>query len=187
MTVAIPSISTGATVTGVHMTPLTSMAQTMAGNMAGGMTTTNINTANGDVGSFFMINDIIHTPPMNPLVPGSGATASQDMRNYGMVIAAMSEYAMGLGMPQSSGMVSAMMDDASDGVMNGAMGGTPVSMNGRGGMMGGGPMQPTAGTSQLASAMMSFMTDTTMNRSGLTQADMQTLMDKLNASNGTIQ
>ncbi len=187
ITAVVPSIPGSGSVTGIKMTPLTSMAQTMASNMAGGMTTTNSTAANTAVGNYFVVSDILHTQPMDPLTPGSGAGANQDMRNYGMAIAAMSEQARSLGMPNSSGMVTAMMNDASDGVMNGMMGGTPVSMNGMGGMMGGGNMQATAGTSGLASAMTTFMMNTAVNRSGLTVADMQALINKLNTSNGTVQ
>ena len=35
--------------------------------------------------------------------------------------------------------------------------------------------------------MTTFIDNTTYNRSGLTTTDLQTLIDKLNASNGTIQ
>jgi len=60
-------------------------------------------------------------------------------------------------------------------------------MNGMGGMMGGGTMmQSTAGTSGLATAMSQFI-GSPMNQSGLSTADMQTLMDRLNTSSGTIQ
>jgi hypothetical protein len=40
-----------------------------------------------------------------------------------------------LAMPNSSGIVTAMMDDASDGKMDGMMGRNPISMGGMGGMM----------------------------------------------------
>jgi hypothetical protein len=184
MTAVVPAVSSGASVTGLQMTPLTSMAQAMAHNMAGGMTPANITTANTTMENYFMISDILHTQPMNPLVPGSGAAATLDMKNYGMAIAAISQYAKDMGMTSSSGMVTAMMNDASDGVMNGMMGGTAITMGG--GMMGGATMQATAGTSGLAGAMTTFM-GSTMNKSGLSAADMQTLMDHLNTTNGTIQ
>ena len=99
-----------------------------------------------------------------------------------MTIAAMSQYAHGIGMAESARMVTAMMADASDGMMNGMMGGTPVSM---GGMMGGSMMQPNAGTSGMANAMISFL-QSPNNKSGLTQQDMQVLINKLTASNGHI-
>jgi hypothetical protein len=84
MTAVIPTVTSGETVTGIQVTPLTSMAQAMADNMTGGMIGTNIAAANIAVGSYFIVNDILHTQPMNPLVSDSGSTATQDMRNYGM-------------------------------------------------------------------------------------------------------
>ena len=184
MTAVIPAVSSGVSVTGIQMTPLTSMAQVMAYNMAGGMTAANVTAANMTIGNYFMVSDILHTQPMNPLEPGSGTGTTGDMRNYGMAMAAMSQYAHDMGMSSSSGMVTAMMNDASDGDMNGMMGGTSITMGG--GMMGGATMQSTAGTSGLAGAMTTFL-GSTMNKSGLTTSDMQTLMDHLNASSGTIQ
>ena len=187
MTSVIPSITAGSAMSGIQITPLTSMAQARAHAMAGGMTETNITAANTAVGTYFMVNDILHTQPMNPLVSGSGIGADTNMRNYGMTIAAMSQEAATLGMPFSSGMITAMMDDASDGTMNGMMGSTTISMSGMGGMMGGGMMSSTAGTSDLATAMTTFINNTAVNKSGLATTDMQTLITKLNGSNGTIQ
>ena len=188
MTAVMASLSTGTTVTGVQMTPLTSMAQAMAQNMSGGMTEANINSANIAIGNYFMVNDILYTQPMNPLVSGSSNTATQDMKNYGMAIAAMTQYAKNIGMTSSSAMVTSMMNDASDGVINGMMGSTQITMGGMGGgMMGNGTMmQPSAGTSGLATAMTQFM-GSAMNQSGLTLSGMQTLMDHLSTSNGLLQ
>jgi hypothetical protein len=188
MTAIIPSLSTGATVTGIQITPLTSMAQAMAHNMAGGMTEANIAAANTAVGNYFMVPDILHTQPMQPLVSGSGAGATQEMRNYGITIAAMSQYAKNIGMTNSSGIITDMMNDASDGIMNGMMGSTQITMGGMaGGMMGGGTMmQATAGTSGLATAMTDFMGSTT-DHSGLSATEIQTLINRLSATNGTIQ
>ncbi len=190
MTAIIPSISTGATITGIQITPLTSMAQALAHNMAGGMTDANITASNTAVGNYFMVSDILRTQPMNPLVLGSGTGATQDMRNYGITIAAMSQYAKNIGMTNSSGMITDMISDASDGIMNGMMGSTQIAMGGMmgGGMMGGGGtmMQATAGTSGLATAMTQFM-GSTANKSNLSATDMQALINKLAASNGTIQ
>ncbi len=185
MTAVIPSASSGGTVSGIRMTPLTSMAQTMAQGMPGGMTPANIATANTSVGNYFVVNDILHVTPIDPLVTGSGNSADQNMRNYGMAMAAMSQYASGIGLQYSSAIVTAMMNDASDGLMNGMMGGSPVQM-GSGGMMGGSMMSSSAGTSGLANAMTQFM-NSQMNRSGLTVQDMQTLINKLMTSNGVIQ
>jgi hypothetical protein len=67
------------------------------------------------------------------------------------------------------------------------MGSTPISMSGMGGMMGGGSMMPTtAGTTGLANAMTTFV-GSARNASGVSPSQMQPLVDKLKASNGTIQ
>ncbi len=181
----VPAVTSGSTTTGIQMTPLTSMASARAKAMTGGMTDANIATAHTAVGTYFSVNDILHTVPMNPMTPGSGGSATQDMKNYGMSIAAMSQYAKTQGMTtSSSGMVTAMMDDASDGVMNGMMGSTAISMTGMGGMMGG-MMQTSAGTSGLSTAMGTFI-GSSMNASGVTMADMQALMTQLAGSSGQL-
>ena len=145
--------------------------------------------ANTAVGNYFTAGDILMTSPMDPSMMGSASGATQAQKNYGMSIAAMSQYAKTIGMTMSSsGMVTAMMKDASDGTMNGMMGGTSITMGGMGGgMMGGGTMmQSNAGTTGLATAMTTFVGSST-NRSGATMTDMQTLVNKLTASTGTIQ
>ena len=154
---------------------------------------TNAGAANAAVGNYFMAGDILMTMPMDPAAMGSASGAPQAQRNYGMSIAAMSQYAKAIGMTSSSApMFAAMVRDASDGVMNGMMGSTPISMGGMGGgmmgggMMGGSSMPGNAGTSGLATAMSTFVAST-RNASGVAIADMQVLIDKLNASNGTIQ
>ena len=194
LTCVIPQMSGGAVINGIQITPLTSMAQSLALNMPSGMHPSNMTQANHSVGGYFGVNDILTTRPMDPTAPGSGANAAADMRNYGMILAAMSQYAKGLGMPQSSGMVTAMMNDASDGRMDGfmtgqgimgsgMMGSTQIEMGG--GMMAGTMMSPDAGTRGLADAMAQFI-NSPMNRSGLTMQDMQDLMNKLSTSNGQI-
>jgi hypothetical protein len=186
MMACVPAVTSGSTTTGIQVTPLTSMAHARAKAMPGGMTDANIATAYMAVGTYFSVSDILHTPPMNPMVQGSGATATPAMRNHGMSIAAMSQYAKTMGMTtSSSGMVTAMMNDASDGIMDGMMGGTAISMAGMGGMMGG-MMQPSAGTSGLSAAMGTFI-GSPMNRSGVTMADMQALMIQIATSTGKIQ
>jgi hypothetical protein len=185
MTAVTPSIASGATVTGMMITPLTSMAQARAQAMAGGMTDANISAANRAVGNYFMTDDLLHSACMNPAVTGSGSDATLDQRDCGIAIAAMSQYAKSLGMSSSMGFVTSMMNDASDGMMDGRMGSNQVSMGG--GMMGSGNMmQPTAGTNGLATAMTNFMSST-MNLSGLTSADMNALIQKLASSNGQLQ
>jgi len=55
-----------------------------------------------------------------------------------------------------------------------------------GGMMGGTMMSPNAGTSGMSNAMQEFI-QSTMNKSGITVQDMQSLINKLMTSNGVIQ
>jgi hypothetical protein len=189
MTSCVPSVTAGSTTTGVQVTPLTSMAQMMAQYMSGGMTAANVGAANTAVGNYFMAGDILMTSPMDPSMMGSASGATQAQKNYGMSIAAMSEYAKTIGMTvSSSGMVTSMMKDASDGTMNGMMGSTSITMGGMGGgMMGGGTMmQSSAGTTGLATAMTTFV-GSSMNKSGATMTDMQTLVNKLTTSTGMIQ
>jgi hypothetical protein len=186
MTCAVPTFAAGSSTT-VQVTPLTSMAQVMAEGMPGGMTEANVDAANASVGSYFSCDDILHTRPMDPLVSGSGADATQEMKNYGMTLAAMSQYAMTLGMTSSSSMVTAMMQDASDGVMDGMMGSTHVSMGGMGGRTEGARMMPSAsGTTELASAMARFATSN-LNHSGVPLVEVQPLINKLAASSGEIR
>jgi len=188
MSAVLPTVASGANVTGIQVTPVTSMAQARALAMNGGMTDANINAANTAMGNYFVVSDILHTPPMNPLVQGSGTAAgiTQDMKNYGLAIAAMSQSAKILNMTVSSAFVTAMMSDASDGTMNGMMGNTQISMS-MDGMMGGttGMMATTAGTSSLATAMTAFMTNTN-NVSGLNASNMDVLIQKLSTSGGKI-
>jgi hypothetical protein len=183
MASVVPSVSAGATTSGIQVTPLTSMAHSRVHHMAGGITPANITAANSAIGTYFSVSDIVHTAPMNPMVAGSGSGASQDAKNYGMTIAAMSQYAQSIGMPNSSGFVTAMMNDAADGVMDGKMGGASIAMGG--GMMSGSMMQADAGTTGLANAMTSFVSSS-MNKSGVTLASMQPLVNQLSAANGQL-
>jgi hypothetical protein len=180
MTAVMQTVVAGATVSGVVLTPLTSMAQTMAAHMAGGMTDANIGTATTNVGRYFMVSDVLHTMPMDPLVSGSGGSATEDAINYGMTLAAMSRFAMSIGMTSSSAIVTAMMNDAADGTLDGKMFGNAVMMGGMGMST---AMPSTAGTSDLGAALLAFMSSA-QNKSGVATATMQTLMTQLNASNG---
>lgn len=200
MTAVLPTVAAGAAINGVAVTPLTAMAQAMAQHMSGGLTDSNIAAANAAVGNYFMVHDILHTQPINPLVPGSAAGATPDMINYGMALAAMSQYAKGAGMSSSSGFVTAMMNDASDGVIDGKASGTQVTMGGGmaargttttgGGMMGAGVtgssmMDPDAGRAGLSTAMTDFM-NSSLNRSGVSAASMTTLMQQLRDGTGQL-
>lgn len=203
LTCVIPHMEAGSTMSGMMITPLTSMAQRMAQNMAGGMTVENMKKAHQAMGQYFGAGDITTTRPMDPTKSGSGAAATPEMRNYGMTLAAMSKYAQMMGVTNSSMMVGALMDDAADGHMDGMMEGTSIPMMGDGGMMGGGTggmmggeggmmggttgmMPGDAGTNGLATAMSNFV-NSPMNRSGLTVQDMQSLINKLSSTSGQIQ
>ena len=182
MTAVLPTVVAGSITSGVWVTPLSSMAQTHAAGMSGGMSDANINSANTGVGNYFMVSDILHTMPMDPRVVGSGASATPDQQDCGVAIAAMSQYAQGIKMPMSSGLVTGMMSDASDGIMDGKAGSMPITMGS--GMMGGTMMDSKAGTSGLSIAMTTFLGNTSVNMSGLTSTTMNALIQKLAASNG---
>lgn len=184
MTTAIPTISSGTTISGIQVTPITSMAQSKAAQMAGGMIDANISAANISAGNYFNISDILHAHPMNPLSVNSGASASADAKNYGISLAAISQYAASNSISNTSSFVTAMMSDAADGMMDGKAGSTSIQMT-MGGMMGSGPMATNAGTIGLGTAMATFM-NSTANKSGLTAADMSTLSQKLSSSSGAI-
>lgn len=176
MTAVLPSMTAGQTVSGIQVTPLTAMAQTMAQRLSGGMTDANITAANTNVGKYFMVTDVLHNVPMNPLISGSGNAATQDQINYGMALAAMSHYAQTRGMSSSSAMVTAMMNDATDGVMDGMMSGSAVMM---GGMNMSTSLPATAGTTGLATAMSAFV-NSGQNHSGVAASTVQSLMNQLN-------
>ena len=195
MTCVLPfvSVSAGSTTSGIQITPLTSMAQEWAQSMPGQMSVANIIYANMHIGTHYLgaDADIVMTHPIDTTVTGSANGATVDSKNYGMLLGAMSQQAYNLGMTaSSSGMISAMTSDASDGIMDGMMGGTGIDMTGMGGMMGGmmgrNMMNHTAGTSDLVAAMTAFVSNP-MNRSGVTDvSEMQAVMDQLNqlAANG---
>jgi hypothetical protein len=183
MSAVLATVPSDADISGVWVTPVTAMAQARAQAMSGGMTDANIAAAITAMGNYFAVNDILHTQPINPTVTGAGTGASQDALNYGMALAAMSQYAKTLNLPSSSALVMAMMSDAADGVLDGKSGTSPISLP-MSGMMGTSSLAVSAGSS-LASAMSSFM-GSVLNASGLTAANMTTLMQKLINSNGQI-
>ena len=187
MTVVIPTVAAGANTSGIQITPITSMAQVLAQQKVGSMTDANISAANTAMSQYFSVNDIVHVQPINPLLPGSGSGVSADARKYGIALAGMSQLAkISLNMVNTSALVSAMMSDASDGMMDGKNGSAQISMA-MGGMMGN-MMPATAGTSDLATAMTSFMSNLAANKSGVTATDpdVAAMVQKLSSSNGRI-
>ncbi len=184
MTSAIPAFRSGEMMDEIHITPLTSMAQTMAQNMTGGMSGGNITIAHNAVGMYFDVSDILHTHPMNPLMNDAGTESDQDMIHYGIAMAAISKYAQTMGI-DTCAVVTSFMNDISDGQLDGMMDGSGIIM--KGGMMGRGMMMPgNAGTDGLADAMEEFI-HSPMNRSGVTFSDMELLIDQLHTSNGMMQ
>ena len=85
-------------------------------------------------------------------------------------------------MANSASMVTAMMSDAADGIMDGKKNGSQIAMS-MGGMMGSGMMSPNAGTSGLGAAMTSFL-NSAANVSGVTATNMAALVQKLTGSDG---
>jgi hypothetical protein len=189
MTSVVPLFTSGEMMDKVHITPLTSMAQTLAQNMPGGMTEDNIANAHNAVGMHFSVSDILHVHPIDPLMHNSGTESNQDMIHYGMALAAMSEYAKSMNLDTCS-VVTSFMDDISDGQLDGMMNGSGIMMRGGmmgGGMMGGNTMMPVnAGTGGLSDAMEDFV-HSLMNRSGVTFQDMEALIDQLHVSSGIMQ
>lgn len=184
LTAVIPDIAAVAGTGAIQVTPVTTMAQGMAQQMNSGMTRANIASANAALGNYFAVSDILRVHPLNPLVPSSGIGAAQDARNYGMTLAAMSQYAKALDLPVSSALVTAMANDASDGLMDGRMRTAQIVMP-MGGMMGTRAMAITSGTSSLAASMRDFL-NSGNNVSGVTPQEMAALMEKLTTSGGQI-
>jgi hypothetical protein len=67
MTAVIPDMSTAETIGNIEITPLTSMAQARARDLAVGMTRANIASATSAMGQYFDISDILTTHPMDLL------------------------------------------------------------------------------------------------------------------------
>jgi len=184
MTSAILSHPVDSIMNSIRITPLTTMTQDMAQTMFGGMTHENIMSENNAVAHYFEISDILHVKPMDPGTAGTGTGADQDMINYGMVIAAMSQYASMINLPHSFGIVANFIDDASDGHLDGMRRSSQIMM--REGMMGNMLMPANAGSGLLADAMEEFIYSP-MNKSSITAQEMETLFNRLHSSNGIIQ
>jgi hypothetical protein len=175
LTAVVPGLAAGGVASGIQVTPLTTIAQAAAQHMAGGMDDANIALANSAVGAYFMVGDILRDAPINPLLAGSANGASQDAANYGMVLAAMSQYAHDHPPGTSPAIITALARDASDGVMDGKMGNAQVPF-------GGNPMAANAGTVGLATALQAFAASG-QNASG---ANVQSLQTHLSNSTGRI-
>lgn len=143
----------------VQITPLTTLAAARAHGMVGGFTATNIDAANQQVGTYFGGLDILGTAPINPLIADSAGGATQDAINYGLILAGLSEQAQTLGLTSPFELVTALVQDFSDGSFNGQSGSTPVQLNGS-------DMNPSTGTTDLAMGISGFSWDASHNLSG---------------------
>ena len=161
-----------------------SLANGMARNMHDGMTAANIADSNDAVGRYFDLHDILHTHPINPLIEDSAIGADREMIDYGMILAAMSQYANMSGLSHSFNVVESFMDDSSDGHMDGRMGEDDIVM-GRG-MTRHMNMPSNAGTELMAEAMEEFI-QSPINRSGISEHDMGPLINMLRLSDGIIE
>ncbi|MBK7902282.1 MAG: hypothetical protein IPJ97_04465 [Proteobacteria bacterium] len=133
MTTVMTSVASGAQVSGICITALTSMAQARAAAMSGGMVDANITAANTAVGNYFILSNLLTNQPIDMTMTGSGTAGgvTQEQMNYGAAIAAMSLSAKLLGMTATSAaFVASMMNDATDGTINGMMGSTQIQMGG---------------------------------------------------------
>jgi hypothetical protein len=89
MRAVVASVTAGATST-VAVTPLTELAARKIEKSGTKFTVANINQANGDISSFFKVQDIITTSPANMADSSSrGATAAQ--KDYGVALATVSQ------------------------------------------------------------------------------------------------
>lgn len=143
----------------VVITPLTNMAVERAKIMLSPLIPANINAANEEVGAYFGGIDILHTIPINPLIADSSDGASQDAIDYGLILAGLSQLADTLGLTNPMDLVLALSSDFSDGNFNGMSDTGPVQLNGS-------AMDPTTGTTMLASAISSFNSNLLSNISG---------------------
>ena len=183
LTAVLPAIVPGTATSGVQVTPLTGMAQSMAAGLPGGLSVANIVAANAAVGRYFMVDDILHTRPIDPLAPGSAAGASQAMVNYGMVLAGISQFSRDMSIPVSSRLAVALMNDARDGVMDGLAGDATLTILRA--PLGGGLPRADAGSTGLAAAMQEFMASP-LNRSGAAPAAVAPLVQQLGTLGGRL-
>jgi len=125
----VSNVTAGSTLQ-VQITPLTAMATARAQAMTGGLTASNISAANQQVGAYFGGIDILNTQPINPLVANSSTGATQNAINYGIILAGLSQEAQTLGLTNPFSLVTALVQDFSDGNFDGASGSTPIQLNG---------------------------------------------------------
>ena len=155
----IDNVSAGSSVQH-QITPLTTIAAVRAENMSGGLTPSNINAANQEIGTYFGGIDIVHTKPMNPMGSGSSSGAAQEAIDYGLILGGLSQQAQTLGLSNPMTLLGALANDLSDGIADGLKDGVsiPLSDNAL--------LNATASGADLVSAISAFSSDPARNRSG---------------------
>lgn len=155
----IDNVSAGSSVQH-QITPLTTIAAVRAENMSGGLTPSNINAANQEIGTYFGGVDIVNTKPMNPMGPGSSSGAAQEAIDYGLILGGLSQQAQTLGLSNPMTLLVALANDLSDGVADGQKDGVPIPLTDNS------FLAATASGADLALAIIAFNGDTSRNRSG---------------------
>lgn len=142
----------------VQITPLTTMAAAYAAQMTGGLTASNIDAANQQIGVYFGGIDLLATRPVDPTVAGSAAGASQEAIDYGLVLGGLSQLAQTIGADPLQ-LIVALSGDLGDGRFDGESGGEPVLVNGN-------PLPAVAGSAGLAYEIDAFSANDAQNLSG---------------------
>ena len=149
------------TITNVAITPFTTMAaaRVFARAGAGEVTESLVNGVNALVGSMYGIADIIGTTPVEvtAFLP-FGVTANA--QQYGLLTAAFSQQAANFGLGNPLIFVNGVVEDLSDGELDGLRNGTAVSIAG-------GTLPATAASDGLANAADAFARNLVRNLSGV--------------------
>ena len=152
---------TPGTIANVAITPLTTMAaaRVFARAGSGEVTESLVNGVNALVGSMYGIADIIGTTPVEvtAFLP-FGATANA--QQYGLLMAAFSQQAANFGLANPLIFLNGVVEDFSDGVLDGLRNGTAVSISG-------GTLPATAASNDLAAAADAFAQNLVRNLSGV--------------------
>ena len=158
LTAVLPTGTTQAT-----MTPLTHMAaaRAMALVETGTSLAVAIAMANIGVAQQYHLADILGTLPVAADDPDQVAAATREQRNYGLILAGISQQAKGLGV-RAIDLSAALAEDMSDGILDGMKDGVSIMVP-----LEAGDLSPFAGTADLQSAIDTFITSAN-NKTNLT-------------------
>jgi len=117
----------------VAVTPLSNMAAARARVLAAGgePLSTAVSAANAGVGEQYQIPDIIQLLPVAADSASEVRTSTRDQRDYGLVLAGIAQEAHSLGV-RAIDLAEALATDASDGILDGKVKGSPVTIAGSG-------------------------------------------------------